>query len=79
MSEEGGCRPLFQGIANMTERTYKSCPFCGEMVRLIKERHEWFFICDSAHRFQFEGMDEETLPMDVLEDAINEFNRRVTE
>ncbi len=70
---------MFQGIANVEKKQYKLCPFCGESVRLIKEKHEWFFICESAHRFQFEGMDGDSLPMDVLEDALREWDRRVME
>lgn len=57
----------------------KPCPFCGESASLIKDKHEWYFICHTGHVFQFGGMDEDLLSMDVIENALEEWNRRASE
>ena len=48
-NEEGGCRPLFQGINNVlkNEPKLRPCPFCDMPVRFVWSRLQ----CASGHRF----------------------------
>lgn len=55
------------------------CPFCGERMCVMKEDDVWYLECRGIpkHRFQFEGMNFCILFTDVIENALNEFKKRV--
>lgn len=50
------------------------CPFCGSSLVICKEKAGWFFRCiDKHHSFQFDGMQEDALSMDIIEKALWEW------